>query len=115
SGGSAPLLVDAVDGPAGYRLMGLVMAGLIVLGAAGVWWGTRHAVLTRTPASQAGLAEQVRIALGNPHARSLLTAFVLQAVALTMVLAGISYTARWVMDDATVATYAFIAFVGPAI
>ncbi len=115
SGGSAPLLVDAVDGAAGYRLMGLVMAGLILLGGVGVWYGTRNAVLTRKPAGHAGLREQVGIVLANAHARSLVTAFVLQAVALTMVLAGISYTAKWVMGDAAVATYSFVAFVGPAI
>lgn len=115
SGGSAPLLVEAADGAAGYRLMGVVMAVLIGFGAVGVWWGTRKAVLSRAPASHAGLGAQVRIVLSNVHARSLLTAFVLQAVALTMVLAGISYTARWVMGDASIATYAFIAFVGPAI
>lgn len=115
SGGSAPLLVGALDGAAGYRLMGAVMAVLIFLGGVGVWWGTRHAVLTRIPAGQGGLAAQVRVVLANPHARSLLTAFVLQAVALTMVLAGISYTATWVMGDATVATYVFVAFVAPAV
>jgi len=47
--------------------------------------------------------------------RTLLLSFVLQAVAMTMVLAGINYTARHVMGDAAVATYAFVAFVGPAI
>lgn len=115
SGGSAPLLVNALDGAAGYRLMGAVMAGLIVLGGIGVWWGTRNAVITRIPASHAGIGAQLRVALTDVNARALLSAFVLQAVALTMVLAGISYTAKWVIGDVAAATQVFLAFVGPAI
>ncbi len=115
SGGGAPLLVAALDGAAGYRLMAAVMAVLILLGSVGVWWGTRDATLTRDPLPTASLTEQVRMALDNPHARTLLTGFVLQAVAMTMVLAGISYTATHVMETSWAATGAMVAFVAPAV
>ena len=115
SGGSAPLLVDSLGGADGYRLMAAVMAVLIALGTVGFWWFTRHAQLSREELETASLGEQVRLVLGNAHARTLLTAFVLQAVAMTMVLAGISYTAKHVMDSSWAATGALLAFVAPAV
>lgn len=115
AGATAPLLVEALGGAQGYRLMALVMAVLIVAGTWGLWFGTRRATLTRHETTSGTLGEQLALVVRSPHVRTLLTAFVLQAVAMTMVLAGINYTARHVMGDPTVATYAFVAFVGPAI
>lgn len=115
SGGSAPLLVSALGGAAGFRLMAVAMGVLIALGTVGLWFGTRGAPTTRVPASSAPFRSQVATTLRNRHARTLLLPFVLQAIAMTMVLAGITYTARHVIGDPTAGTYAFLAFVGPAI
>lgn len=115
AGATAPLLVEAFGGAQGYRLMAVVMALLIVAGTWGLWIGTRRATLTRHETTCGTLREQLGLAVRSPHVRTLLTAFVLQAVAMTMVLAGINYTARHVMGDPAVATYAFVAFVAPAI
>lgn len=114
SGATAPLLVDSVGGAAGYRVMAAVMAVLIALGTFGVWWGTRNTVLTRHEEATGTLREQLVLALSNRHARTLLSAYVLQAIAMGMVLAGIAYMARYVAGDPTMATYAFAAFVAPA-
>lgn len=115
AGATAPLLVEARGGAQGYRLMAVVMGVLILAGTWGLWRGTRGATLTRHETTTGTLREQLGVVARSPHARTLLTTFVLQAVAMTMVLAGISYTARHVMGDASVATYAFVAFVAPAI
>lgn len=115
-GALSPALVDAVPGPGGHRLMAAVMAGLIATGALGVWWTTRHAPLTRHEPTGGRLVDQLRVVLGNEHARTLLAAFVPQAVAGSMLLAGVDYTARNLTgggaDDATAV---FVAFVGPAV
>ena len=115
AGATAPLLVEARGGAQGYRIMAVVMGVSILAGTWGLWHGTRGATLTRHEATSGTLREQLGVVVRSPHARTLLTAFVLQAVAMTMVLAGISYTARHVMGDPAVATYAFVAFVAPAI
>lgn len=115
SGATAPLLVDIVGGATGYRVMAAVMAVLIALGTLGVWWGTRRTTLTRLEQAGGTLREQLVIVVTNPHARTLLSAYVLQAVAMGMVLAGIAYMARYVAHDPAMATYAFAAFVAPAI
>ncbi len=114
AGGTAPVLVDVLGGVDGYRLMAVVMASLIVAGTIGVWWGTRKAPLSREEVAGGGLVEQLRIVLGNAQARLLVAAFVLQAVAMGMVLAGVAYVARHVIGDPSVATLAFVGFVLPA-
>lgn len=115
AGGGAPALVDIAGGASGYRLMALVMGVLIVIGSLSVWWGTRHAPMTRSEEAGGKLLEQFRIVLGNRHARPLVGAFVLQAVATTMLLAGVAYAARHVLKDASLASVLFVAFMGPAV
>ncbi|TXJ07482.1 MAG: MFS transporter [Aeromicrobium sp.] len=115
AGGGAPALVDLVGGARGYQLMGLVMGGLIVAGSLGVWWGTRNAPMTRTEESGGRLIEQFRIVLSNAHARPLVAGFVLQAVATTMLLAGVAYAARHVLGSGSYASVLFVAFMGPAV
>lgn len=115
SGASAPALVSVLGGAEGYRLMGSIMAVLILLGAVGVWWGTRRIPLSRSGEAGGRLLEQLRIVLADADARRLVSAFVLQAVAMGMVLSGVVYLARHVLHDPLVSTLAFVAFVGPAV
>ncbi len=115
SGATAPLLVETIGGVEGYRVMAGVMAALIVAGAIGVWWFTRGVPLTRHESAGGRLGEQLRVVLSNRDARSLVTAYVLQAVAIGMVLSGVVYAARHVVHDPSVATVAFVCFVGPAV
>lgn len=115
AGGGAPALVSIAGGADGYRLMALVMGILIVLGSLAVWWGTRRAPMTRTEQAGGRLLEQFRIVFTNPHARPIIIAFVLQAVATTMLLAGVAYAARHVLGGGALASVLFVAFVGPAV
>lgn len=115
SGATAPLLVETIGGVEGYRTMAGVMAALIVVGAIGVWWFTRGVPLTRHESAGGRLREQLRVVLSDHDARSLVTAFVLQAVAIGMVLSGVVYAARHVVHEPGIATVAFVCFVGPAV
>ena len=115
SGAAAPALVSAVGGVNGYRVMAGGMAFLVVVGAVGVWWGTRGVPQLRSEPAVGGLREQLRAVLGDRDARTLVTSFVLQAVVMGMVLSGVVYVARHVFHDPALATYAFVCFVVPAI
>lgn len=115
SGAVAPMLVEAGEGIAGYRIMAVAMGGLILCGAAGLWFGTRGVPLTRDEQAGGRLAEQLAIVLRNHDTRRLVAAFVLQAVAIGMVLSGVVYVARHVVGDPGVSTSAFVCFVGPAV
>ncbi|PRB03230.1 MFS transporter [Microbacterium sp. MYb72] len=115
SGATAPLLVEAVGGVAGYRIMAGAMAVLILVGTIGVWWGTRRVALTRDEVAGGRLLEQLAIVLREKDSRTLIVSYVLQAVAIGMVLGGVVYVARHVVHDPGVATIAFVCFVGPAV
>jgi Na+/melibiose symporter-like transporter len=115
AGAAAPALVETYGGIAGYRVMALAMAGLILAGTVGVWWGTRSVPLTRTEQAGGRLFAQLAIVLRQADARVLIAAFVLQAVGIGMVLGGVVYVARHVLGDPPAATIAFVCFVGPAV
>ena len=68
SGASAPAIRDAVGGRAGYRVMGVVVALLIVVGVVGAYVGTRSAPDRRASAPGAGtLRDQLRIVGRRPR------------------------------------------------
>jgi glycoside/pentoside/hexuronide:cation symporter, GPH family len=119
AGATAPLAVELFGGAgsaAGHRGMSAYIGLVIAAGALGVWWATRHAPTVRLePTASLSLREQLRVATGDPHARVLITSFVLQAVAMSMVLGGVAYAARVLLGDPVWATYVFVAFVAPAI
>ncbi|GLU88288.1 MFS transporter [Agromyces sp. NBRC 114283] len=115
SGATAPALVELAGGVAGYRLMAGAMAVLILVGTIGVWWGTRRVPLTREEVAGGRLFGQLAEVLRDRDARNLIIAYVLQAVAIGMVLGGVVYVARHVVHDPGVATIAFVCFVAPAI
>jgi Na+/melibiose symporter-like transporter len=115
AGGTAPLIVDLVPGSTGYRLMGLAMALLIAAGALVCWWGTRHAPLARPELSAPGLRDQLRIVASDKQARHLIATFFLQAVATSMVLAGVVYAAAHLVGGAGTATLLFVATIAPAL
>ncbi|MDR6199283.1 GPH family glycoside/pentoside/hexuronide:cation symporter [Microbacterium sp. SORGH_AS428] len=115
SGAAAPALVEAAGGLAGYRIMAGAMSALILVGTVGVWWGTRGAARVRSEPAGGRLRTQLAAVLGNPDARLLVIPFVLQAIAMGMVLSGVIYVARHVFGDASLATTCFVCFVAPAI
>jgi glycoside/pentoside/hexuronide:cation symporter, GPH family len=115
SGASAPAIRDAVGGRDGYRVMGLAVAGLILVGVLGVYHGTRRAPIGRVTAASGTLGEQLRIVAASRDFRMLLTTFVIQALGIGAMLAGVDYMARVVLGDRGASTVLFVCFVGPAL
>ncbi|SDP63741.1 Na+/melibiose symporter [Pedococcus dokdonensis] len=115
SGASAPAIRDAVGPAQGYRVMGLVVAALILVGVLGAWRGTAAAPTRVVPASAGGLAAQLRIVAAAKDFRMLLGTFVLQALATGAMLAGVDYVARHVLGRPGASTVLFVCFVGPAL
>lgn len=115
AGATAPVIRDSVGGRDGYRVMGVVMAVLIVVGVVSAWWGTRNAPVGAVAAGAGSLREQLRIVARARDFRVLLTTFVLQALATGCMLAGVDYLAGDVLDRPGAATILFVCFVGPAL
>jgi len=115
SGATAPAIRDAVGGRAGYAVMGVVVAMLLVAGVVGAYFGTRHAPVGAPVADSAGLRDQLRIVAGARDFRLLLTTFVVQALGVGSMLAGVDYMSRHVLGGSGAATILFVCFVGPAV
>ncbi|MFN8193196.1 MAG: MFS transporter [Nocardioidaceae bacterium] len=115
SGASAPVIRDAVGGRDGYRVMGVVMALLILTGALLAYRGTAAAPVGRVEPGPGGLRDQLRIVAVDHDFRNLLTTFVVQALATGCMLAGVNYLAEKVLEDDGAATVLFVCFVGPAL
>ncbi|GAB7040735.1 MULTISPECIES: MFS transporter [Catenuloplanes] len=117
SGALAPLVVTAGGGGIpGHRWMGGFVGVLIAAGAVGAFLGTAGAPAGRVRESEASLRAQVRTAIANRAFTRLLIVFVVQAVGIATVLAGVNYFAAQVLrrpDDGP--TLLFAAFVGPAL
>jgi len=115
SGASAPAIRDALGGRAGYRVMGVAVAVLLVVGVVGAYLGTRSAPIGRVSAGGGTLREQLAIVAGARDFRLLLSTFLVQALAIGSMLAGVAYVSRWVLADKAAATILFVCFVGPAL
>ncbi|MGN9906091.1 MFS transporter [Phytohabitans sp. LJ34] len=117
SGAVAPLVVSAGgDGIPGHRWMGLFCAALIVVGAVGVYAGTRGVPTGEARESEPTLRAQLAVARANRPFRLLLACFVVQAAGIGTMLAGVKYFADHVIerpDDGP--TVLFVCFVGPAL
>ncbi len=114
-GASAPAIRDAVGPDQGYRVMGLVIAALILAGALGAYFGTARAPWGAVEASPGSLRDQLRVVATAPHFRNLLLTFVLQALATGAMLAGVDYVARYLLGNRAASTLLFLGFVAPAI
>jgi GPH family glycoside/pentoside/hexuronide:cation symporter len=115
AGATAPVIRDAVGGRDGYRVMGLVMAGIIAVGVVSAYRGTRHAPIGAVEPGAGSLRDQLRIVAGARDFRLLLTTFVVQALATGCMLAGVDYLASDVLGRKGAATILFVCFVAPAL
>ncbi|MEI2826077.1 MAG: MFS transporter [Dermatophilaceae bacterium] len=115
SGGLSPMVRDALGPDWGYRAVGVFVGLLIAVGALGAWWGTRNATLRDVAAPSASLAEQLRIVARAKDFRTLLVAYVLQALATAAMLAGVDYVARTLMGSPGLSSILFVCFVAPAL
>lgn len=115
AGATAPVIRDAVGGRDGYRLMGLAMALVILVGVVGAYVGTRHAPIGAVSPGPGSLRDQLRVVAGARDFRLLLTTFVVQALATGCMLAGVDYLAGDVLGRDGASTVLFVCFVGPAL
>jgi len=116
AGAVSPIVVKSAGGGIpGHRTMGLFVAGLIVLGTIGVFWGTRSAPTGTVLPSEPTLRAQLAVVGRNRPFRLLLVSFVVQAAGIATVLAGVKYFATHVVHSPdTGPTLLFVCFVGPA-
>ena len=115
SGAGAPAVRDAVGGLAGYRIMGIAVGVLILLGAVGVFIGTARTRVAPPLPSVASWRETVTAVRECRPFRVLLTAFVIQAIGIGTLLAGVDYLARVALGDKAWQPALFAAFVAPAL
>src|SRR3954452_12444600 len=115
SGATAPLIRDAVGGRAGYLGVGIAMELVPVVGVVSVYRGTRHAPIGAVEAGPGTLRDQLRIVAGARDFRLLLATFVVPALAIGCMLAGVDYLAGDVIDRKGATTILFVCFVGPAL
>jgi GPH family glycoside/pentoside/hexuronide:cation symporter len=115
AGASAPLIRDGVGGRDGYRVMGLAMAAVILVGVVLAYRGTAGAPVGATSPGAGSLRDQLRVVATARDFRALLTTFVLQALATGCMLAGVDYLAGDVLGSPGASTILFVCFVGPAL
>lgn len=115
AGATAPVIRNAVGGRDGYRVMGVVMALLILTGVLMAYVGTRRAPVGAVAPGPGSLRDQLRIVGAARDFRWLLTTFVVQALGTGCMLAGVDYVANDVLDDPGAATILFVCFVAPAL
>jgi Na+/melibiose symporter-like transporter len=117
SGAVAPAVVKAGgDGVPGHRVMGVFVGALIAIGAVGAFVGTRRAPVGHVTESEPSLKAQLAVAHGNRPFVTLLTVFVIQAIGIGTMLAGVKYMADHVLDRPDAGpTFLFASFVGPAL
>lgn len=116
SGALAPLVVEQTGGGiVGHRWSGVFVGVLIVVGTLGVYFGTRSADSRSVEAVEPDLRTQLRVALANRPFRALLLLWIIQAVGIGTMLAGVQYFADHVVERDSGATFLFAAFVGPAL
>ncbi|HEY7597239.1 MAG TPA: MFS transporter [Actinophytocola sp.] len=115
SGAGAPAVRDAVGGIAGYRIMGIAVGVVIILGAVGVFIGTARVPFGRVLPSVSNWREVFAAIRDCRPFRWLLGAFVIQAVGIGTLLAGVDYVARVAIGDKGLQSLLFAAFVAPAL
>jgi len=116
SGATAPMVVDAFDDEVtGHRVMGVYVGLILAIGVLGAWRGTRGAPEHRTDTAEGTFREQLSLVARAADFRALLITFVIQALGVGTMLAGVAYMADDVLDSSGAATVLFAAFVGPAL
>lgn len=115
SGAGAPAVRDAVGGASGYRVMGIAVGVLILLGTAFTLLGTAGLPAPRRTSSHASPRELLAVVRECRPFRALLALYVLQAAGTGTLLAGVDYFARLVLRDHQLQTALFACFVAPAL
>ncbi len=116
AGAGAPAVVDASGGGRGGHLaMAVFVALLLAGGMLGAVAGTRRAPTLTRVTSEGRLGATLVLAWRSRPFRVLLTGFVVQALGVGVMLAGVPYYSEQVLGDAAAGSLLFGALVGPAI
>jgi GPH family glycoside/pentoside/hexuronide:cation symporter len=116
AGAGAPAVVDAFGGGrAGYLAMSVFVALLLALGMLGAVVGTRSAPTLTRVHSEGRLGHTLALAWRSRPFRVLLTGFVIQALGIGVMLAGVPYYSEQVLGDPAAGTLLFVSLVAPAI
>jgi glycoside/pentoside/hexuronide:cation symporter, GPH family len=116
AGAGAPAVVDlAGGGRAGYLAMAGFVAVLLAVGMLGAVVGTRSAPTLTRVRSEGRLGTTLRLAGRSRPFRVLLTGFVVQALGIGVMLAGVPYYSRQVLGDPAAGSLLFAALVAPAV
>ncbi|MGW4650836.1 MFS transporter [Kitasatospora sp. NPDC004289] len=114
AGGLAPAVVSlAGGGRAGYAVMGLVVAALLLVTLLVPTLGARR-VVSRPGPEPLGLTGALRTARGNRAFFALLLAFVLQAAAVAIMLAAAPYAATYWLGGYRLTSVLFVCLVAPS-
>ncbi|MEV4292224.1 MFS transporter [Nonomuraea bangladeshensis] len=114
AGGLAPAVVDlAGGGRGGYAVMGVVIGVLMAAALVAATLGTRW-VPSRPGPRPLGPVAAFRLARGNRPFFVLLAAFVTQALAVAVMLAGAPYVASYRLGDYGLTSVMFVCLVGPS-
>lgn len=120
-GGTAPMIVKAAGGgPMGYRIMGLCIGVVMMVGLLGAFWGTRNAPQIIEEHKPPTWREQIAIARGNRPFGVLLVAYVTQLVGVGCVLTAVPFFAKYIVVDSGLAsedlvTVLFLCLVLPSV
>lgn len=116
SGALAPAVAHGYgDTPASYRLMGAVVAVLLLVGMLGAWRFTRHAPSVARSESEASMRAQLAAARDNRPFLFLVGMWTLQALAVGIMLAGVQYFATYTLGSAGAVTPLFVCMIGPLV
>ncbi|MGY1720800.1 MFS transporter [Blastococcus sp. SYSU DS0552] len=116
AGAGAPAVVDlAGGGRGGHLAMAVFVAVLLAVGMLGAVAGTRRAPTLTQVRSEERLGAALALAWRSRPFRVLLTGFVVQALGIGVMLAGVPYYSRQVLGDPAAGSLLFAALVGPAI
>jgi Na+/melibiose symporter-like transporter len=116
AGAGAPAVVDVFGGGrGGYLAMAVFVALLLAGGMLGAVAGTRNAPTLTRVRSEGGPVAGLREAWRSRPFRVLLSGFVIQALGIGVMLAGVPYYSEQVLGDPAAGTLLFVALVAPAI
>ncbi|MFJ4714761.1 MFS transporter [Streptomyces sp. NPDC088785] len=119
AGAVAPVLAGSTGddrGSAdGYRLMGLAVGAVLACGMLAAVGATAGAPAVVRTTSEPNLRAQLRAARGNAPFARLLAAFVVQAAATGLMLAGTQYFATYILDRPGATTVLFACLIVPSL
>ncbi|SNT09730.1 MFS transporter [Actinacidiphila glaucinigra] len=116
SGALAPAVAhENGDTPASYRVMGAVVAVLLLAGMLGAWHFTRRAPSVARSEPEPSLRAQLATARDNRPFLFLVGMWTLQALAVGIMLAGVQYYATYTLGAAGAVTPLFVCMIGPLV